>query len=179
MTMTTNEPILTDIPMDRFLTQIEALADVIVASRWRPDWIVGVGRGGLVPATWLSHAIGRPMLSIDLSAKLLSFSEARLADLSIRTDAGERMLVVDDINDSGRTINRLRDAIGARHGNGRGDGPRFAVLMDNIRSAARVDYRAETIDRAVTKDWFVFPWEKVASRTSILADWGEAPDRTA
>ena len=46
-------------------------------------------------------------------------------------------------------------------------------------SAARVDYRAETIDRAVTKDWFVFPWEKAASRASILADWGEQPDRTA
>mgnify|MGYP000162075682 CR=1 FL=1 len=40
------EPILTDIVMERYLAQIEALADAVVASRWRPDWIVGVGRGG-------------------------------------------------------------------------------------------------------------------------------------
>ena len=56
---------------------------------------------------------------------------------------------------------------------------RGAVLSDNVRSGARGDYSAETIDRAVTKDWFVFPWEKMASRASILADWGEEPDRTA
>lgn len=169
------EPILTDIVMERYLAQIEALADAVVASRWRPDWIVGVGRGGLTPATWLSHALGRPMLSVDLSAQLPAFADALLDALRLRTEAGERLLVVDDINDSGRTILRLRAALGDA------DAAvlRVAVLIDNVRSGARVDYSAETIDRAVTKDWFVFPWEKMASRASILADWGEEPDRTA
>lgn len=169
------EPILTDIVMERYLAQIEALADAVVASRWRPDWIVGVGRGGLAPATWLSHALGRPMLSVDLSAQLPAFADALLDALRLRTEAGERLLVVDDINDSGRTILRLRGALGDA------DAAvlRVAVLIDNVRSGARVDYSAETIDRAVTKDWFVFPWEKMASRASILADWGEEPDRTA
>ncbi|HUD90998.1 phosphoribosyltransferase [Sphingobium sp.] len=170
-----SEPILTDIDMDRFLAQIDALAHAVAASGWRPDWLVGVGRGGLAPATWLSHAMGRPMLSVDMSAKLPAFSDALLVELASRAAAGERILIVDDINDSGGTINRLRDAMGRADG----DVLRVAVLMDNIRSAASVDYRAETIDRAVTKDWFVFPWEKVASRASILADWGEEPDRTA
>ena len=169
------EPILTDIVMERYLAQIEALADAVVASRWRPDWIVGGGRGGLAPATWLSHALGRPMLSVDLSAQLPAFADALLDALRQRTEAGERLLVVDDINDSGRTILRLRAALGDA------DAAmlRVAVLIDNVRSGARVDYSAETIDRAVTKDWFVFPWEKMASRASILADWGEEPDRTA
>ena len=56
---------------------------------------------------------------------------------------------------------------------------RFAVLIDNVSSAAKVEYRATTIDRVVTKDWFVFPWEAVASRASILSDWGEVPERTS
>ncbi|NWK94180.1 phosphoribosyltransferase [Sphingobium lactosutens] len=170
-----SEPILTDIDMDRFLAQIDALAHAVAASGWRPDWLVGVGRGGLAPATWLSHAMGRPMLSVDMSAKLPAFGDALLAELASRAAVGEHILIVDDINDSGGTINRLRDAMGGASD----DVLRIAVLMDNIRSAASVDYRAETIDRAVTKDWFVFPWEKVASRTSILADWGEEPQRTA
>lgn len=170
-----SEPNLTDIDMDRFLAQIEALAHAVAASGWRPDWLVGVGRGGLAPAAWLSHAMGRPMLSVDLSAKLPAFSDALLAELAARAAAGERMLFVDDINDSGGTINRLRDAMGGLDAGVL----RFAVLMDNVRSAASVEYRAETIDRAVTKDWFIFPWEKAANRASILADWGEEPGRTA
>ena len=78
-----SEPILTDIVMERYLAQIEALADAVVASRWRPDWIVGVGRGGLAPATWLSHALGRPMLSVDLSAQLPAFADALLRLLQL------------------------------------------------------------------------------------------------
>ena len=115
------------------------------------------------------------MLSVDLSAQVPAFAETLLGELRLRVKAGERLLVVDDINDSGRTILRLRAALGDA------DAAmlRVAVLIDNVRSGARVDYSAETIDRAVTKDWFVFPWEKMASRASILADWGEEPDRTA
>ncbi|WP_370170313.1 phosphoribosyltransferase [Sphingobium abikonense] len=169
------KPILTDIDMERFLAQIDLLANAVVASGWRPDWIVGIGRGGLAPATWLSHALGRPMLSVDLSAQVPAFSDALLEALRARAQAGERLLIVDDINDSGRTILRVRRALGDADATLL----RLAVLIDNSRSGARVDYSAETIDRAVTKDWFVFPWEKPASEANILADWGEEPDRTA
>lgn len=169
------DPILTTIPMDRFLTQIDALATAIATQAWRPDYIVGVGRGGLVPATFLSHAIDRPMLSIDLSAGVPDFADLLLERLRDRAASGARLLFVDDINDSGGTINGLKDAMAGMAG----DAVRFAVLIDNIRSIATVDYRADTIDRAVTKDWFVFPWEAVASRDAVLKDWGAVPDRTS
>ncbi|GAY22584.1 MULTISPECIES: phosphoribosyltransferase [Sphingobium] len=169
------QPILTPVTMDAFLAQIDALARALAASQWRPDYLVGIGRGGLVPATYLSHATGLAMLSVDLSAKLPDFGEALLAGLAQRAATGETLLFVDDINDSGRTINAVRNALAPAPA----AGVRFAVLIDNIRSAATVDYRAETIDRDATKDWFVFPWEAVASRDSILADWGEVPERTA
>ena len=59
------------------------------------------------------------------------------------------------------------------------DRVRFAVLIYNSRSAARVDYRARTIDRAVDKDWFVFPCEAVATRRRLLAEAREVPERLA
>ncbi|WP_176590253.1 phosphoribosyltransferase [Sphingobium sp. EM0848] len=167
-----NQPIFTPVTMDSFLRQIDALSAALKASGWRPDYLVGIGRGGLVPATYLSHATDLPMLSVDMSAKLPDFGEALLAKLAVRAAAGEKLLFIDDINDSGRTINAVRDAMQGA------EAARFAVLMDNIRSAAKVDYRAETIDRAVTKDWFVFPWEAVASRESMVADWSAVPERT-
>jgi hypothetical protein len=54
---------------------------------------------------------------------------------------------------------------------------RFATLIDNVSSAERVDYSARTIDRAVTKDWFVFPWEAVAPATSLADDAAAVPER--
>ena len=56
---------------------------------------------------------------------------------------------------------------------------RFATLVDNLGSAQRVDYAARTIDRATTKDWFVFPWEAMAPGAAIEADAAEVPERIA
>ena len=56
---------------------------------------------------------------------------------------------------------------------------RYAVLIDNVASAERVEYRARTIDRRITKDWFVFPWEAVADRESVLRDATAVPERIA
>ena len=86
-------------------------------------------------------------------------------------------MFVDDINDSGRTIGLLRGKLAeagapAAH-------IRFATLIDNVVSAQRVDYRARTIDRTVTKDWYVFPWEAVAPRAAIEEDAAAVPERTA
>lgn len=84
-------------------------------------------------------------------------------------------MFLDDINDSGRTITHLRGALSAA---GAVPGSvRFATLIDNVSSAERVDYRARTIDRAVTKDWFVFPWEAVAPAGSLAEDAAAVPDR--
>ncbi|WP_150294680.1 phosphoribosyltransferase [Sphingobium estronivorans] len=166
------QPIFTPVTMDSFLRQIDVLAGALQAPGWRPDHLVGIGRGGLVPAAYLSHATDLPMLSVDMSAKLPDFGEALLAKLAARAAAGEKLLFIDDINDSGRTITLVREAMGGAQT------VRFAVLMDNIQSAATVDYRADIIDRAVTKDWFVFPWEAVASRESMVADWSAVPERT-
>ncbi len=159
-----NIPTLTDITDDRFKAQIAALTRSIAQSGWRPDHLVGVGRGGLVPATYLSHALAVPMLSIDLSAGIAEFADQLLEKLAARAVGGARLLVIDDINDSGRTIAALRSALSTAP-------PaqlRFAVLIDNIGSSVRVDYAAETIDRAVTPDWFVFPWEKREGEAAML-----------
>lgn len=172
-----NEPNLTDIPIARFEALIQSLAGSIAAEGWRPDFLIGVGRGGLAPATWLSHAIGVPMLSIDLSAGIAAFSDDLLEALARRAMGGERQLFIDDINDSGRTIAGLRATLA--EAGAPADRVRFAVLIDNSASMARVDYAAWLIDRAVTKDWFVFPWEAVASRAAIVADSQGVPDRIA
>jgi len=170
-------PIFTRISHDDYVAQVLALAEQIGADAWTPSFIIGIGRGGLAPAVYLSHATGLPMLSVDHSSDVPDFADAPLVRLAARTRAGERLLFLDDINDSGRTLARLRAALidaGAI-----ADNVRFATLIDNTGSSQRVDYRARTIDRATTKDWFVFPWEAVAPQTALDEDAAEVPERIA
>ncbi|MET0269817.1 MAG: phosphoribosyltransferase family protein [Sphingomonas sp.] len=168
-------PVLHYVPYDRFVVDVEAIAGALAADGWRPDHIVGVGRGGLVPATYLSHRTGIPMLSVDWSARVPGFAGALLETLAEMGAGGARLLFVDDINDSGETIRTL-DALMRRAG-GAAAGHRFAVLLDNSRSVARVHYRAREIDRAVDKDWFVFPWEAMATAEALAGEAREVPER--
>lgn len=170
-------PLFTPIRHETFVDQVHALAAAIAADDWTPSFIIGIGRGGLAPAVYLSHATGLPMLSVDHSSKVEDFSDAPLVRLAARTRDGERLLFVDDINDTGATIGKLRAALAAA--GAVSDGVRFATLLDNSQSSERVEYRAEVIDRRTRKDWFVFPWEAVAPAESLEADAAEVPERIA
>lgn len=170
-------PVFTRISHDDYVAQVLTLAAQIRADSWTPSFIIGIGRGGLAPAVYLSHATGLPMLSVDHSSEVPGFADAPLVPLAARAKDGERLLFLDDINDTGGTIAKLRKALidaGAA-----ADNIRFATLIDNVSSSQRVDYRARTIDRAVTKDWFVFPWEAVAPQASLYDDAAAVPERTA
>jgi hypoxanthine phosphoribosyltransferase len=170
-------PDLTPIPQDDFVDAVHDLAGQIAKTAWQPSFLIGIGRGGLVPAVFLSHATGLPTLSVDYSSQVPDFAAEPLLKLARRTQQGEHLLFVDDINDTGRTIVHLRAVLadaGAMQSN-----IRFATLIDNIRSLARVEYAARVIDRTVTKDWFVFPWEAVAPDATILEDAAAVPERTA
>ena len=171
-------PTFTPITHDQLVADVLAIAAAIAADTdWQPTCLIGVGRGGLVPAVYLSHASGLPTLSCDLSSQVKDFATDVLVRLAARTRSGERLLFVDDINDSGRTIGLLRAALveaGAAAG-----AVRFATLLDNTASAQRVEYRARTLDRTVTKDWFVFPWEALASADAQAADAAAVPERIA
>ena len=124
---------------------------------------------------YLSHATGLPTLSCDLSSHVKDFADDVLVRLAERTRAGERLLFVDDINDSGRTIGMLRTKLAQAGAADRAI--RFATLIDNVSSAERVDYAARTIDRRVNKDWFVFPWEALAPAEAIAGDAADVPER--
>ena len=168
----------TAIPHEAFVADVHALAAALAADAgWVPTFLIGIGRGGLVPAVFLSHATGLPMLSCDLSSQVKDFAEDVLVRLARRTRDGERLLFVDDINDSGRTIGALRAAMAAA--GAIGTAVPIATLIDNRVSAQRVDYAARTIDRTVTKDWYVFPWEAVAPAETLADDAAAVPERTA
>jgi uncharacterized protein len=158
-----------------FLAKVRILSRKVREGGWVPDFVIGVGRGGLVPAVYISHQLEVPMLSIDHSSKVPGFADELLAKVAAMTAAGSRMLFVDDINDSGGTIAYIR---GLLADNGCDDANlRFAVVINNQRSKVEVDLWADTIDRAEDKRWFVFPWESVGTKESIVEEALSVPER--
>jgi len=139
------KPHLHYITNDAFLADVQSLAQLIGQSDWKPDFIIGIGRGGLVPAVYISHQTQLPMLSIDHSAKVPGFADELLAKVAAKSAAGQRLLFIDDINDSGGTIDYVRRLLAD---NGcQDDNLRFAVIVTNSRSRVTVDYWAQMIDR--------------------------------
>ena len=171
------EPTLFYIPYERFLADLEAVAVQIEADDWQPDFLVGIGRGGLVPAAFLSHRTGIAMLSVDHSSGEPGFADELLDKLAAKIMAGRRILIVDDINDSGGTIAYLRAAIEAKGADAAG--LRVAVLINNLRSKAKTEYRGAEIDRDRDKRWFVFPWEAVAPPATLAVEAVAVPERLA
>ncbi len=171
------QPTFTPFTHDEFLAAIAHLGASMMADPWAPSLLVGVGRGGLVPSVFLSHATGMQMVSIDFSTPIAEFNDSLIDALAARTRAGDRLLFIEDINDSGQTIGAIRSKLTAARAELANT--RFAVLIDNENSSQSVDYRFRTIDRRMTKDWFVFPWEAVAPKAAMLDDAQAVPERIA
>lgn len=160
-----------------FLAKVRQLSRQVQQGAWQPEFIIGLGRGGLVPAVYISHQLSLPMLSIDHSSKIPGFADELLAKVAAMSADGTRMLFVDDINDTGGTIDYIRSQLsqgGCDHAN-----LRFAVVINNKSSKVEVDVWADMIDRTDDKRWFVFPWESVGSRDSIVDEALSVPERLA
>lgn len=158
-----------------FLAKVRVLSRKIGESAWKPDFVIGVGRGGLVPAVFISHQLDLPMLSIDHSAKVPGFADELLGKVAGMSAQGKRLLFVDDINDSGGTIEYIRSLLSDN-----GCDPanlQFAVLITNTRSKAVAELWVDSIDREHDKRWFVFPWESVGTKDTIVEEARSVPER--
>lgn len=95
---------------EKFGEASRELAGQIVASGWMPDLIIAVARGGLLPAGAIGYAIGlKEMGSINVefyTAIGETLPEPRLLPpyLDASGLAGKKVLVVDDVADSGQTL---------------------------------------------------------------------------
>lgn len=145
-------------------------------ANYRPDYIVGLKRGGLVPAVMLSHYLDIPLHTLDPSESNLWMAEDAFGYVPIedqeviksRWDISykKNILIIDDINDSGNTFkNIIEDWKNGClpkesawntvwHNN-----VRFAVLIENQASDFDCDFVGHEINKVEKPEWCVFSWE--------------------
>ena len=131
---------------------VNTLCREIVLDKFDPDVIVGLSRGGLTPGVMMSHWMEKPFKSI--KASLRDFPEWE-DYLPRKTD--ERVLIVDDICDSGETFHKIREHINSRKEN-KVD-VRFATLWWNNECNFKPHYFAQEIAKDSTNTWINFCWE--------------------
>ena len=123
------------------------LAQRLVDSDWIPDTVLGVVRGGLFVAAGLAYA--------------LDLKDVRHVNVEFYTDAGEtlpapvvvggrRVLVADDVADTGATLHFVRELLPADAD------VRVAVLYAKPSTTYLPELAWRTTDR-----WIRFPWIQV------------------
>jgi len=152
----------------KFQSLISNICRQISVSEWRPDYVVGITRGGLMPAVMISHYLGVPMKSLDIS---LRDGGDTVSNCGMGEDAynGKRILVVDDINDTGATLNWImKDWPDLCHPNDCdrwekvwNENVRFATVVDNLASDCEVGvyYAGMEINKMEDDIWIEYPWE--------------------
>lgn len=139
----------------------------IANSGWRPDYVVGITRGGLQPAVMISHYFDIPCNALKVSLRDDNESESNLW-MAEDAYSGKNILIVDDINDSGATLNWIiKDwPSGCYPSDNKwesvwNNNVRFAVVVDNLSSkcSVGVDYAGKEINKAEQDQWVVFPYE--------------------
>ena len=166
---------------------VQDIAMGMYKDNWRPDYIVGVTRGGLVPAVMLSHMTGIPMhtLCVQLGAEGLEentesncwMSEDAFGYVEVKdrdnvyntyTDDASKaknILIIDDINRGGDAMEWIMKdwqssclPSSERWDEVWHNNVRFAALLSNPNSIVDTDYySAEFSDEE--ENWIEFPWE--------------------
>lgn len=140
------------------ITQMcEDLADDIRS--WEPELkptsIVGIIRGGCVPAVILSHLLGIPCKMLAYSSHN-GFGDNQDADNHIPYDIVNTpgQLLVDDICDSGNTLKEIMEEICSA-------GNTAATCTMVFRDHDKSNYEPCSYGvRITTENWIVFPWEQ-------------------
>jgi uncharacterized protein len=163
--------------------QVQELLRQLHQDQWQPDYIVGLTRGGLMPANMLSQYLDVPMETLKVTLRHggescesnLWMAEDAVGygvyDPMCSDDGRKNILIVDDINDSGATLNWImQDWQSSVAGTSSpddwqqiwGHNVRIAVLYDNEISTCQlpISYSAVDVNKSADPCWIVFPWEE-------------------
>lgn len=153
--------------MKRYYQQHEFTGDLLDLIRqisqkgFKPNYIAGIVRGGLVPAVYLAQYYGISVIPVRCSTRDLN-EPVNVAELVEIVRKGGSVLIVDDIVDSGSTFAKIHAMLK--------DELQPFELSNKVRTAALFwnpsqdefdpDFHVNELDRSEDDSWIVFPYEE-------------------
>lgn len=137
-----------------FINSLNKIINQIKNSNWSPNVIFSINRGGCIPGIYLSHQLNLKHKVIDIQLR----DGNKSPDLKIINEnfkEFDNILLVDDINDSGKTLNIIyslyKDSLKNIYN---------ATLIYNEESIVKTNFYGKKIKRSEDFNWYVFPWEE-------------------
>jgi len=164
------------ISWELFYQLARRLARTVRDAGFQPDMIVAIGRGGYLPARILSDHLGIFDLTSIKVEHYHGVCKERMAKVRYPLTAriaGKRVLLVDDVSDSGDTFQTT-----IRHLHERGEPAELktAVLHHKRVSSFVPDYYVEEV---VEWRWITYPWAVIEDFTSFLREMESRPGSAA
>jgi hypoxanthine phosphoribosyltransferase len=145
---------------DEIKTMTGNLCRQVSDSNFHPDIIVGITRGGLLPAVMMSHFFKVPMTALQWNSRdHTELGNESCCWLPEDAVAGKNILIVDDIIDSGQTIAEIREdwQKSVREQIQWGQNVKVAALQKRFSCSISIDY---FVERIADEAWQVYPWEE-------------------
>lgn len=153
---------------DDYIKDVRQIYRELNLAGWCPDLVVGLPRGGLIAAVQLSHLLKANFATVGISTRDNATSQLDINDVIGFVDKinqGKRLLFVDDILDSGKTIDILKQHL---EKNGVREKYKIATLFFNPSNEYKLtpDYFCTLIDRQHDARWIDFWWENDCFQTT-------------
>lgn len=139
-----------------------------IVDDFTPDVIVGLSRGGLVPARIMSDYLWiKDLLTVKTEHWGITANtdgKATLSNTSNLNVQGRKVLIVDDITDTGQSMKLAYDFIKSRNPGEL----KTATLLHINRSEFVPDYYGEEVSQE-RWTWFIFPWNVYEDLSNLLS----------
>lgn len=134
---------------------VNKLAELIKETEIEYNYIVALGRGGLIPGAMLSYKLGiKNLQNLGINTRQ---EDGKYLETVVyqRPAISGNVLVVDDINDSGKTFEAVDSLITKEYSI---DKLTYCSIVRRYSSTFKKD-TIQAVDTSID-DWFVFPWDK-------------------
>lgn len=139
------------------------LANKIQGDGYKPDVIIGIARGGLVPARILSDVLETPELAIIQIEYYVSIAQTRQEPIlkrSLHTQiTDKKALLVDDVSDTGKSLQLAKNHLQQQDAKE----IKTATLYAKPETITKPDYCEKQ-----TSHWIVFPWDAKETVRKII-----------
>lgn len=124
----------------------------------KPDVIFGPGRGGYPLGVMLSHYLDVPFHGFEWQTRDGNVEDSeQLKALLSKYYSSYNIVIIDDINDTGRTLQGIHDIVCSE---GLNEWVTYVSLLEKMSSKFSTQICAKELDENEENDWIVFPYEE-------------------